>query len=113
MTSLEDGNARFIARTFRDVECPAETFTLVNLWDLGLRNKHLKFDFDIAPGHTTMIFVRKGAVKVQGKQLNTEDVAIMSTEGLTLTLQATGKDTVILILSGESMNEPIAAHGPL
>ena len=112
VASIEDGYARIIAGTFRDVQGPAETFTPVNLWDVGLLNQHLKFDFDITPGHTTLVFVRKGAVKVQGQQLNTEDVAIMSTEGLTLTLQAVEKDSSILILSGEPLGDPIATYEP-
>jgi len=111
-SALEDGYARIIAGEFRGVEGPAKTFTPVNLWDVVLLNKKLKFDFDIVEGHTTMVFVRRGAVKVQGKILNTADVAIMSPEGSTLTLQAKEKETAILILSGEPINESIAARGP-
>lgn len=112
IAGLEDGYARIIAGTFRDTTGPAETFTPVNLWDVVLLNENLEFDFDITQGHTTLVFIRRGAVAVQGKNLGTADVAIMSAEGLTLTVQATEKDTAILILSGEPINESIAARGP-
>jgi len=112
ITGLEDGYARIIAGSFRGTKGPAETYTPVNLWDVVLSNENLAFDFDITPGHTTLVFVRRGAVTVQGKNLGTADVAIMSPEGLTLTVQAIKKETAILILSGEPINEPIAARGP-
>jgi len=109
---LEDGYNRVIAGTFRNTTGPAKTFTPVNLWDVVLLNRNLQFQFDITEGHTTLVFVRRGAVTVQGKQLNTADVAIMSAEGLTLMLQATKEETALLILSGEPINESIAARGP-
>lgn len=112
IAGLEDGYARIIAGTFQDTKGPAETFTPVNLWDVVLSNENLAFDFDITQGHTTLVFVRRGAVTLQGKSLGTADVAIMSPEGLTLTVQATKRDTAILILSGEPINESIAARGP-
>jgi len=33
-------------------------------------------------------------------------------EGDTFTLEATSEDTIVLILSGEPLNEPIAHYGP-
>ena len=47
-----------------------------------------------------------------GTKFNTADAAIMSTEGSSVTLQAKEKDTAVLILSGEPINESIAARGP-
>ena len=36
----------------------------------------------------------------------------MNQDGTTLTLEASEDDTSVLILSGEPINEPIAARGP-
>ena len=109
---LEDGYARIIAGEFRDVKGPAETFTPVNLWDLILLNPASKFEFEIPESHTLLVFVRRGSVKVQGKMLGLADVAIMNKGGKQLTLQSLEKDTSVLILSGEPIDEPIAARGP-
>jgi redox-sensitive bicupin YhaK (pirin superfamily) len=56
--------------------------------------------------------VRRGGVLVQGEALKLADVAIMNQDGTTLTLEASEDDTSVLILSGEPINEPIAARGP-
>lgn len=112
VATLEDGYVRVIAGQFRDVEGPAKTFSPVNMWDVALLTKEEDFEFEIATGHTLLVFVRKGAVKVQGEELKLADVAIMNKSGTILTLQATQDDTSVLILSGEPIDEPIAARGP-
>lgn len=56
--------------------------------------------------------MRRGGVLVQGEALKLADVAIMNQDGTTLTLEASEDDTSVLILSGEPINEPIAARGP-
>lgn len=95
----------------RDVKGPAKTFTTINLWDVVMMKKGV-YAFDIAAGHNLLAFVRRGSVKVQGEELKLADVAIMNKEGTALTLEATEENTSILILSGEPINEPIAARGP-
>jgi len=110
--ALTNGYARIIAGTFRGVTGPAQTFTPINLWDVVLLNQTPTHSFETTPGHTTMVFVRRGSVTIQGKKLNTSDVAILNPEGSTLTLQALEKETALLVLSGEPINESIAARGP-
>ena len=112
VAQIEDGYVRVIAGQFRDAVGPAKTFTPMNMWDIALLTKSVAFEFDIAAGHTLLVFVRRGAVKVEGEELKLADVAIMNQEGTILTLQATQDDTSVLILSGEPIKEPIAARGP-
>mmetsp|Transcript_386 Transcript_386/g.486 ORF Transcript_386/g.486 Transcript_386/m.486 type:complete len:305 (+) Transcript_386:198-1112(+) len=108
---LEDGYTRIISGELRDVKGPAKTFTTINLWDVVM-NKKGAYTFDIAAGHNLLAFVRRGRVKVQGEDLRLADVAIMNKEGTSLTIEATEENTSVLILSGEPINEPIAARGP-
>lgn len=70
------------------------------------------YSFDIAAGHNLLAFVRRGSAKVQGEELKLADVAIMNKEGTSLILEATEDNTSVLILSGEPIDEPIAARGP-
>lgn len=109
---LDDGYIRIISGEFNNHKGPALTFTDVNLWDIALLKKEMDFEFEIAAGHNLLVFVRRGGVTVQGENLKLADVAIMNKEGTLLTLQATEDDTSVLILSGEPINEPLAAHGP-
>ena len=110
---LKNGYARIIAGEFRGVKGPAKTFTHVDLWDIAIANKDKDFELEIPEGHTTMVFVRRGGVEVQGKELFLADVAIMNRKGTKLTVRATEEDSSVLILSGEPIvGEPIAARGP-
>lgn len=110
--TIDEGHARIIAGEFNGVKGPAKTFTPINLWIVNLLTKEKDFELDFEEGHTTLIFVRSGSVKVQGKSLNTADVAIMDRAGSKLTVKAIEKNTSILILSGEPIDEPIASRGP-
>lgn len=108
----EDGYARIIAGSYFGTQGAANTFTDVNMWDVSILNKQKTFSFDIPANHNTIIFVRRGKVEVQGQELGLADVAIMKREGTLLSLRAKEKDTSVLILSGEPIDEPIAARGP-
>ena len=110
--ALKDGYARIIAGEFQGQKGPAQTFTHINLWDVVILNKKKEFELELPGGHTAMVFVRKGGVNVQGKELKLADMVVMSREGEKLIVQATMKDTSLLILSGEPIDEPIAARGP-
>lgn len=108
----KDGWVRVIAGDFNGTKGPAKTFTTVNLWDIGLTKKDKEFELVFEEGHNTLVFVRRGGVEVQGKALNLADVAIMEKAGRKLTVKSTQDDTSLLILSGEPIDEPIAARGP-
>lgn len=109
---IDDGYVRIISGTFRNTKGPALTYSPVNLWDILLSKKHVDYEFEIEAGHTLLVFVRRGGVKVQGEKLQLADVAIMNQEGTVLTLQATDDDSSVLILSGQPIDEEIAARGP-
>ena len=110
--ALEDGYARIIAGEYRGVRGPAQTFTPINLWDLVFLKSSSTYQFELPEGHTLLVFVRRGSVEVQGERLKLADVAIMNEKGGKLTMRPTEKDTSVLILSGEPIDEPIAARGP-
>ncbi len=110
--SLDEGYVRIIAGELRGTKGPAMTYTPVNLWDIALLKKDKSYEFDIAAGHTLLVFVRRGSLEVQGEQLKLADVAIMNESGTVLTLKAKEDNTSVLILSGEPIDEPIAARGP-
>lgn len=108
----DEGWVRIIAGDFRGTKGPAMTFTPVNLWDVGLTKKDREYELEFVEGHNTLLFVRRGSVEIQGKALGLADVAIMEKAGTKLTVKSTMDDTSLLILSGEPIDEPIAARGP-
>jgi len=70
--------------------------------------------FSIPEGKTTIIFVRKGAVKVCGDRvIESPNVVLLSSKGEGITLEPMTEDeSFVLLLSGDPINEPIAARGP-
>lgn len=61
------------------------------------------------------MFIRQGSAKVANhdKVLKQEEIVILSQNGSKLTLEPQGGGSAsILVLSGEPLNEPIAARGP-
>jgi len=110
--SLDEGYAKVIAGDFRGTKGPARTHTPVNLWIVTLLTKNKEFELEFVEGHNTIVFVRNGGVQIQGRELNIADVAILEREGTKLVVKATQKNTSLLVLSGEPIDEPIAARGP-
>ena len=54
----------------------------------------------------------EGAIEVNGKEkVGTDKFALFETEGESFEIKAS-EDAVVLVLSGEPINEPIASHGP-
>lgn len=103
---------RVIAGNYGGIEGAAKTFTPVDLFDMILATKDKSVDVNIPEGHNTIVFVRRGAIEVQGQTLNLADVAILNPSGTKVIIKALQENTCVLILSGQPINEPIAARGP-
>jgi redox-sensitive bicupin YhaK (pirin superfamily) len=105
------GKARVIAGDFDGRKGPAKTFTPVNLWDLRL-NRDADVVLDLPEGHTAMLVVLTGHVTVNGAQAVGEaEMLLLSREGGDVAIHADG-DAMLLVLTGELINEPIVGHGP-
>lgn len=105
------GLVRVIAGEYENHKGPAHTFTPMNVWDVRL-NAGGNARFTLPEGHTTAIFVLKGAVKVGDVHtIRPNELAVMQREGRELILEAQ-QDSVLLLLNGEPLNEPIVGHGP-
>eukprot|EP01035_Chromulina_nebulosa_P020711 gene20711-26851_t len=109
----DSGNVRVIAGKFHETSGPAETFTPLNVFDITL-NKGKRVAFEIESGYNTILFVRSGEIITgsTNQKLGLEQVAILTTDGSNIEIEATTENTAILLLSGLPLNEPIAHGGP-
>ncbi len=106
----EAGSVRVIAGNYEGAPGPAQTFTPINVWDVRLgRDKEAALA--LPPGHTAAVVVLHGTVLVNGEVLREAQMALLEREGDGLRLEA-NSDAVLLVLSGEPINEPIVGHGP-
>lgn len=108
---VEGGIVEVIAGAYQDHKGAASTFTPINMLNAKLASGG-SATFSFPSIHNTCILVIEGEVILN----DTEDVpldhlALFKNEGETFTIKAS-QDSIVLILSGEPINEPIAAHGP-
>ena len=107
----EAGSLRLIAGEFDGHTGPARTFTPVDVWDLRLNGGKL-LTLDLHEGRNTALVVLRGTVQVNGLELVREgQLALFERNGHQLSLEA-NNDAVVLLLSGEPIDEPIVGHGP-
>jgi redox-sensitive bicupin YhaK (pirin superfamily) len=110
--TLDDdgGIVNVIAGSFNQHKGPATTFTPVNMFDIRL-NAGKIFTTEIPASHNTVMLVVGGAVTVNGEKAVLHDLVLFKNVGEEINVSA-DEDSVLLLLSGEPINEPIAQYGP-
>lgn len=107
----DQGYVRVIAGDYAQTKGAALTFSPVNLWDIRLNNAGVSHH-TFPDNHNVLLFVVKGAVHINGDNIvRQNELAVFDKHGDSLTLESMG-DTLVLLLTGEPINEPIAGHGP-
>lgn len=105
------GEVEIIAGDYQGAKGPASTFSPVHLYNVRLK-KGAKTELAFPANYTTAMLMIEGDAKVNDSAQVPQDHFLMfSDDGESFSIEAL-TDTVILILSGEPLNEPIAAHGP-
>lgn len=104
------GVVNVIAGNFNGVAGPAETYSPVNLFDIKL-NEGGEVSTSIRAGHNTALLVVNGSVEVNGEIAGEHSFVLFRNEGEEIQIKANRK-SVILVLSGEPLNEPIVSYGP-
>jgi redox-sensitive bicupin YhaK (pirin superfamily) len=103
---------RVIAGELSGTKGPALTFTPVNVFDVRLQ-AGTKAVLEIPEGHNTGVALLKGDVVVNGVDSvqGEAKIAALGQEGTAVSLEAK-EDTVLLLLSGEPILEPVFSYGP-
>lgn len=104
------GIVNVIAGEFNGVAGPAETYSPVNLIDIKL-NAGGEVMTSVPAIHNTGLLVVSGSVEVNGQAAAKHSFVLFENEGEDIHLKAT-EDSVLLLLSGEPINEPIVSYGP-
>ncbi|UKB84920.1 pirin family protein [Chryseobacterium sp. MEBOG06] len=107
----ENGFVEVIAGEYNGQKGPAETFTPVHMMNAKLKAGG-KADFSFPAHFNTAALVIEGNIMLNGEDhVKADHFALFKNEGETFTIEAK-EDTVVLIISGEPINEPIYPHGP-
>jgi len=105
------GSVRVIAGEFDGQRGPARTHTPMQVWDLRL-DRNQSTDLDLPDGWNTILVVLHGTVEVNGSSIGRDGQwMLLDRSGQRITVEA-NNDAVLLLLSGEPIDEPIVGHGP-
>lgn len=106
-----DGRVEVIAGDFKGTKGPAYTFTPIHMYNLHLR-KDASLSFDLPAPYNTGLLIIEGDITVNGTgNAPVDNFVLFSNDGETITITAT-EDSIVLVLSGQPIDEPIAAYGP-
>ncbi len=105
------GLVEVIAGEYQGHKGPASTFTPVNMLNAKLK-AGAKASFSFPATYNTCLLVIEGSITINGtEEAELDHLALMENDGKEFSLEAK-EDSIVLILSGEPIHEPIAAHGP-
>jgi len=106
----EKGYVEIVAGEFNGVKGPASTFTPMHVYNARLK-KEATLDLSFPKDFNTGLLVIEGNVKVNGINAHADHFVLMKNDGEEFIIEAT-EDSIVLVLSGEPINEPIVAYGP-
>ncbi len=105
------GEIEVITGMYKDIKGAAFTFSPINLLNAKLK-KGSKADFSFPSEYNTALVLIEGSIVVNGTdKAPTNHLVLMAHNGEHFEIEAT-EDALVLVLSGEPINEPIAARGP-
>lgn len=108
---VENGFIEVIAGEYNQTKGAASTFSPVHMLNAKL-NEGGKANFNFPAHYNTILLVIEGEVKVNNQEIvPTDHLLLFTNEGEDFSIEAT-ENSVVLILSGEPLNEPIASYGP-
>lgn len=109
---LADGKSfiEVIAGEYEGTKGPAFTFTPMNVFNARLK-AGAQAELNLPAQYNTGLLVVQGAVLMNGHEAGADHFVLFKNDGETISLEAK-EDTIILVLSGEPIDEPIAAYGP-
>ena len=104
------GSIEVIAGEYQGTKGPASTFTPLHVYNARLKKGGVA-TMEFPANYNTGMLVIEGNVKVQERDVATDHFVLFKNDGEKINIEAS-EDSIVLILSGEPINEPIAQYGP-
>ncbi|MDR3652777.1 MAG: pirin family protein [Paludibacter sp.] len=104
------GVLEIIAGNFNATTGPATSFTPIEMYNARVK-KGAKLHFSFPENYNTGFVIIEGSVIVNEQQAKTDHFVLFANDGTDIYVEAT-QDAIVLILSGEPIEEPIVPYGP-
>ncbi|CND98728.1 pirin family protein [Yersinia rohdei] len=105
------GSLRVIAGDYAGEHGPARSFSPLCVWDIRL-NQGKSVELSLPDGWNTALIVLRGTVQVNGDAVARDaEMVLLDAAGSHVTIEA-NNDALLLLLSGEPIDEPIIGYGP-
>jgi redox-sensitive bicupin YhaK (pirin superfamily) len=104
------GVVEVIAGEYLGAKGPAFTFTSMNVYNARLK-QGAALDFNLPTNYNTGLLIVEGSAVINDKKVSTDNFILFKNDGELISVEA-NEDCILLILSGEPIDEPIVAYGP-
>jgi quercetin 2,3-dioxygenase len=106
----DKGAIEVIAGEYNNIKGPASTFTPLQVYNARLK-KDAKVELNFPSNYNTGILVIEGTATINDKIAPADHFVLFKNDGELISIEAS-EDAILLVLSGEPINEPIAQYGP-
>jgi quercetin 2,3-dioxygenase len=106
----DKGVIEVIAGEYNNTKGPASTFTPIQVYNARLK-KGAKVELNFPSNYNTGILVIEGGALINDEPAATDHFVLFKNDGELISIEAT-EDAILLVLSGEPIDEPIAQYGP-
>jgi len=106
------GTVRVIAGDYNGVRGPAQTFTPITLFDIAFKANG-KARFELPAANNTAALVLRGTATVnESREVKEGDFVLFGNKAGDIQIDGHTDDTLVIVLSGEPIDEPVYQYGP-